>query len=149
MGRQQIDVRVRSAASPAAVHALLRDGAGWPTWSPIDSFELERPGPDEPEGVGAIRIFRTGRTTSRERVVERVPDRRFSYELLSGLPIRDYRADVDLTPDDGGTLIRWRSSFSATVPGTGWIYRRALGRFIRQTAEGLASHAAARAAHPA
>jgi hypothetical protein len=142
VARQQIDVRVHTTAGPAAVYGLLRDGAGWPTWSPIGSFELERPGSDEPEGVGAIRIFRTGRTTSRERVVERVPDRRFSYELLSGLPIRDYRADVDLTPDDGGTLIRWHSTFSAKVPGTGWIYRRALGRFIARTADGLATYAA-------
>ncbi|MEE6262417.1 SRPBCC family protein [Plantactinospora sonchi] len=142
MGRQQIDVRTRTAAGPATVYALLVDGAGWPSWSPLDTFTLESPGADEPEGVGAIRVFRTGRVTSRERVVERVPGRRFSYELLSGLPLRDYRADVDLTPDGTGTTIRWHSSFTARVPGTGWLYRRALDRFIRRCAEGLASRAA-------
>ncbi|MEQ4305156.1 SRPBCC family protein [Plantactinospora sp. B6F1] len=149
MARKEIDVRVHTTAGPAVVYALLVDGAGWPTWSPLGSFELERPGADEPEGVGAIRVFRTGRVTSRERVVERVPDRRFSYELLSGLPLRDYRADVDLTPERGGTSIRWHSTFSARVPGTGWLYRLALGRFIGKVAAGLATHAAATAGRSA
>ena len=51
MARQQIDVEVHTAADPAAVYALLIDGSTWPTWSPLDSFELERPAADEPEGV--------------------------------------------------------------------------------------------------
>lgn len=142
MARQRIDVRVHTTAGPETVYALLVDGSTWPDWSPLGSFELERPGTDEPEGVGAIRVFRTGRVTSRERVVAREPGRRFSYELLSGLPLRGYHADVDLSSDGAGTTIRWHSSFTATVPGTGWLYRRALGRFIRRCAEGLATRAA-------
>ena len=71
-----------------------------------------------------------------------MPGRRLSYVLLSGLPLRNYRADVDLTPMDGGTAIRWHSKFGAARPGTGWLYRWALGRFIRQTVHGLAEHAA-------
>jgi hypothetical protein len=143
MARQHIDVRVRTTADPDRVYELLVDGAGWPVWSPLGSFELERPGDDEPEGVGAIRVFRTGRVTSRERVVERVPGRRFSYELVSGLPLRGYRANIDLTPDGDGTIIRWHSSFTARIPGTGWFYRRVLDSFLRRCAEGLAAHAAA------
>src|SRR3954467_13935855 len=61
MGRQRIEHRATTTADPATVYALLRDGASWPDWSPIDSFELERPGADEPEGVGAVRLFRGGR----------------------------------------------------------------------------------------
>jgi hypothetical protein len=141
MGRQHVDVRVSTPAGPDAVYALLRDGATWPAWSPIGSFELERPAEGEPEGVGAIRAFRTGRITSRERVAELVPDRRFGYELVSGLAIRDYRADVDLDSTDGGTTIHWHSTFHAKLPGTGWLYRRTLGRFIQKCALGLATHA--------
>lgn len=138
----KIDVSARSAADPRTVHALLAAGSTWPQWSPIGSFTLERPAADAPEGVGAIRVFRTGRTTSREEIVELVPQRRLSYRLLSGLPLRDYRADVDLTPDGDGTVIHWRSRFLARVPGTGWLYRWALGKFIRRCADGLAAHAA-------
>ena len=141
MRRQYIDVRVETTARPAALYALLRDGSSWPVWSPIESFELERAGEGEKEGVGAVRVFRTGRITSREEIVELVPDRRLSYVLLSGLAIRAYRADVDLETGDGRTTIRWRSSFTSKVPGLGGVYRRALERFIRQCAEGLAAHA--------
>jgi len=137
-----IDKTATTSADPAVVYALLRDGATWPEWSGLGSFELERPGRDEPEGLGAIRVFRTGRVTNREEIVELVPNRRFSYVQLSGLAIRGYRADVDLEPGEDGTVIRWRSSFRPKVPGTGWLYRRALSRFIEHTVEGLAGRAA-------
>jgi hypothetical protein len=138
---QTIDVTARSAADAQTIYRLLADGHTWPTWSPIGTFT---PGPDahSPEAVGDIRLFRTGRTLSRERIAELVPGRRLSYELLAGLPLRGYRADIDLTPADGGTVIHWRSRFTAKVPGTGWLYRWALGRFIQRSADGLATHAA-------
>ncbi|TDE11509.1 SRPBCC family protein [Jiangella asiatica] len=145
MGMQRIDVSTTTTAPAAAVYALLRDGASWPDWSPIGSFELESPGGDGGESVGAVRVFRTGRITSRERIVELVPERRLSYVLLSGLAIKDYRADIDLTEGPGGTTVRWSSSFRAKVPGTGWLYRRTLSDFIRKCVDGVAAKAAASA----
>jgi hypothetical protein len=141
MARQRIEHRATTTADPATVYALLRDGAGWPAWSPIDSFELERPGADEPEGIGAVRIFRGGRVIGRDTIVELVPDRRFSYTHTSNLPVRDYRADVELEPTGEGTAIRWVSSFDPKVPGTGWLLRRGLDGFVSKLARGLADHA--------
>lgn len=143
MGRKlEIDERAWSAADPETVYGLLADGTTWPTWSGIDSFVLRETGAGTPEGLGALREFHTGRTTSVERVVATEPGARFSYTLEKGLPLADYRADVDLTPTDGGTSIRWHSTFRPGRPGTGWIYRLALARFIRATVRGLAAHAA-------
>jgi len=124
------------------VFGLLADGASWPRWSPIESFQLERPGDPPPEGPGAIRVFRRGRTTGRDQIVEAVPGRRLAYVSLSGLPVRDYRATVDLQPARDGTEIRWRASFLPRVPGTGRLLERGLGRFLDQCARGLADHAA-------
>ncbi len=124
------------------MYRLLRDGATWPVWSPIGSFELEREGAEGGESLGAIRIFHTGRSDSHEEIVGLEPARRFSYTLLSGLPLRSYRADVDIEPQDGGTAIHWHSSFRAKVPGTGGIYRRFLGGFIQRCVDGLATYAA-------
>ena len=59
-------------------------------------------------------------------------------ENVSGIPIRDYRAEVTLTPDGEGTAIRWQSQFRAKIPGTGRLARRRLEQFIEETAEGLA-----------
>ncbi|HEY3690231.1 MAG TPA: SRPBCC family protein [Pseudonocardiaceae bacterium] len=66
---------------------------------------------------------------------------RFSYLHLSGLPVRDYRADVDLEPNAEGTRIRWHVSFSPKVPGTGWLLRWGITRFVTQCARGLAAYA--------
>ncbi|ALG14141.1 SRPBCC family protein [Kibdelosporangium phytohabitans] len=142
MAKQEFEVTVHSAAPPGAVYQLLRDGSTWPVWSPLERFELEKPGSPEPESVGAIRNFHTGRYKVREQVAELVPDRRFSYTLLSGLALKDYRADVDLTPSGEGTDIRWHTSFRPKVPGMGWIYRRALHKLTTDVATGLASYAA-------
>jgi uncharacterized protein YndB with AHSA1/START domain len=139
--RRQIEVTTYSNAPPPAVFALLVDGSTWPRWSPIKAFELERPGNPPPEGVGAVRVFRRGRTTGRDQIVEVVPDRRFGYVSLSGLPVRDYRAHVNLEPAGDGTTIGWHSSFEPKIPGTGWILQRGLTRFIGECARGLADHA--------
>jgi hypothetical protein len=141
MARRHIDVTAHSRAAPSAVFALVVDGASWPRWSPIESFELERPGDPPPEGPGAIRVFRRGRTTGRDQVVEVVPDRRFGYLSLSGLPVRDYRAQIDLEPAGDGTTIGWHASFAPKVPGTGWMLQRGLARFLANCARGLAEHA--------
>jgi Polyketide cyclase / dehydrase and lipid transport len=141
MARQRIEHRATTTADPATVYALLRDGASWPAWSPIDSVELERPGAEEPEGIGAVRLLRSGRITGRDTITELVPDRRFAYAHASNLPIRDYRAEVDLEPTAEGTAIRWVSAFDPKVPGTGRLMRRALDGFVRALAHGLAEHA--------
>jgi hypothetical protein len=139
MGQKVIDVTAATGADPTSVYELLADGSTWPEWSPIGSFELVEPGAGTPEGLGAVRLFTTGRHKSRERVVACEPGQAFAYVLEAGLPLRDYKAVITLTPAAGGTSINWRSTFRPKVPGTGWIYRRALGSFIRKTVEGLAA----------
>lgn len=144
MALQVIDKTATTTGAPEEVYALLADGSTWPAWSPLGSFELLAPGDGTPEGLGAVRLFTTGRHHSRERVVERHPAVSFAYVLEAGLALRDYKAVVTLAPHgDGGTTINWRSTFRAKVPGTGGIYRRQLGAFIEQCVRGLAAAAGA------
>ena len=135
---QRISVHARASAPADTVYALLRDGASWPKWSPLGSFELVREGDGEPEGLGAIRLFKTNGVRSYEKIVALVPGRRFGYALERGLPLRDYVAYVDLSPRDGGTDIHWHSTFTPKIPGSGWFYRWFLGSFIKRVAAGLA-----------
>lgn len=43
-GNVHIDVQVHTRAKADDVYALLRDGASWPVWAPIGSFQLDGPG---------------------------------------------------------------------------------------------------------
>jgi hypothetical protein len=122
--------------------SALADGASWPDWSPFESFELERPGDPPPEGVGAIRVFRKEGTTGRDQIVELVPGRRLGYVSLSGPPVRDYRAEIDLEGTGEGTAIKWRASFHPRIVGTGWLLDWGLRSFLEECARGLAEHAA-------
>lgn len=146
MRERHVHVAATTSAPPQAVFGLLADGSTWPVWAPIDGLELERPGDPPPEGVGAIRVLHRGRTTGRDEILELVPARRFRYRSLSGLPVRDYVGEVELEPTaDGGTSIRWHSSFVPKVPGTGALLERGITRFLDGCARGLATHAASAA----
>jgi hypothetical protein len=144
--RLRVEAHAVSAAPPAGVFALLRDGATWPSWSLFTGFSLERSAPGaDPLGVGAIRVFSTSFSRACEEVVELIPERRLSYVLLSGLPMSNYRADVDLTPaPGGGTAIAWRAAFDAKIPGTGWFWRLFMARVLASVARQLAAAADAR-----
>ncbi|MHC3471061.1 SRPBCC family protein [Streptomyces sp. 7R007] len=135
-------VTSHSPASPDAVFSALVHAATWPSWSPIDSVEIEGGGdPQQRQQVGDTRVFRTGRSVSRERIVELEPDRRFGYDNTSG-PFRSYRGTVELaeTPQ-GGTVITWTGVFEPTLRFSGPLWRWYLTRFMQRMADGLADYA--------
>lgn len=141
-----IDVKATSDAPPKAVFALLLDVSTWPRWGDWETAELEQPGAPDPNGVGAIRSF-IGKARTREQVVAVDQDRHLAYILLSGIPIRGYRADVRLAPTSaGGTEISWRSSFRSKIPGLTGLIERRLQAFIADTAVRLARAAEVRTA---
>lgn len=139
---QEIDARGTSTAPPAKVWALLADSATWPDWTSIGSHSNERPATAE-DGTGEIRVFVTGRIKVREEIVERYPDQRLTYTLLSGLPLKDYRAEIDLTANpSGGTDIRWHTTFTGP-PIVRNLLRSGLAKRTQEFVDGLAAAAAA------
>jgi hypothetical protein len=88
------------------------------------------------DGVGALRRFGVGPAGSREEVVAWEPPHHLGYVVVSGLPVRHYRSDVELRADGGGTVVVWQGSFDEIVPGTGalirMILRRMVGGFARR-----------------
>ena len=142
MGRYVIDVRARSSAPREAVWQLLADGRSWSDWAPWQRSELEQEGSPPPDGVGAVKRLIRWPTVTRERVTAFEPERRLAYEMMSGLPLRGYQAEVTLTEAEGGTEIRWHSEFDgAKIPGTASLFRWMLHRFIADVAKRLAREA--------
>lgn len=145
MARRQIEVEAHSEAPRARLFGLLADPASWPAWSPLDRVEIEREGEPPPDGVGAIRVNTRWRVVGRDEVTELVEGERFGYRSLSGLPVRDYRAAVELgDAGAGGTRIVWRASFEPKLPGSGPILAIGLTRFLQSCADGLAGALRAR-----
>ncbi len=67
---------------------------------------------------------------------------RMTYALRSGLPVRDYRAEVALSDGDaGGTRIEWFAEFDGTLPGSGAAMKLMLGRAIPDIARRVAREA--------
>ena len=56
-------------------------------------------------------------TTSVEEILEFEEDRHLAYTVIRGIPVRNYRADVILTPSAGGTHIRWAADWDNTLLG--------------------------------
>jgi hypothetical protein len=139
MQQTEICIEAVSRANPSDVFRLLRDGSTWPQWSLFDDFQLEREGSADPLGIGAIRVFSTRVSKAREEVVEVIRNRRFSYVLRSGLPLNDYRADVDLIPMPcGGTTIRWQSTYYPRQRALSWFWRWFMTKILRDVGRQLA-----------
>jgi uncharacterized protein YndB with AHSA1/START domain len=140
MGFFTYEASARSGAPPDRVFDLLADATTWSQWLhplvTVANWEVE--GTPPPGGVGAIR--RVGRPPlfAREQIVASDPPHQLSYTILSGQPVRNYLADVSLTPDGPGTRITWRGTFEPVIPGTGpalaVMYHRLLAWFARRLA---------------
>ena len=130
-----------SAAPPEKVFAVLADGAGWSRWAGpmIVKSWWEREGVPAPGGVGAIRALGMKRVGSREEITAYEPPRHLAYTILSGLPVRDYLADVRLMAEGSGTRIEWSGTFTPKAPGTGPLLRlfllATIGSFTRRLAK--------------
>jgi hypothetical protein len=107
-----------------------------------------RRGEPEPDGVGAVRRFTRFGVGSQEEVVAWEPPHHLGYRILTGFPVRNYRADVNLTPDGGGTVISWASTFDDKIPGLGRLMVVVASRLVNGFASDVAVYADRHRAHP-
>ena len=140
-GRWSYEVRARSSAPVAEVWPLLGEAGRWKEWSFLDRSELARDGTPVPDGVGALRRFTRHGIGSTEEVVAYDPPHHLGYAILTGFPVRHYRADVMCEPDGTGTSITWSATFDEKIPGTGHLMVLVVGRLVRGFATAAARFA--------
>jgi hypothetical protein len=143
VGSHSYEVNAESSAPPKVVFAVLADGSRWHEWAGpmIRHSSLEREGTPAPDGVGAIKKLGSWPVFSREETVEYEPPRWYAYTILSGQPVRNYKAVVELTPRGDGTAIHWTASFDPKIAGTAALVRRFFKATISGVAKRLAKHA--------
>jgi uncharacterized protein YndB with AHSA1/START domain len=134
------------AASPEIVFDLLTDHRGYSKLTPLRKTELEREGQPAPNGVGAIRVLEAIGPALREEVIAYEAPSRFSYTLLSGLPVRDHVGTVELAPQGAGTKITYAVRTIPTIPLAGFAVVAGIKQGIKQLINGIAAEAERRQA---
>jgi uncharacterized protein YndB with AHSA1/START domain len=128
-----IEATATSSGPPAAVWDLLADGAAWARWGSWSRAWVEGGGQ---LGPGAVRVLVRRPYEVRERITAWVPGERLGYELVEGMPVRGYRSEVALEPTaEGGTTVRWRSSYEQAGPVVAVVLRLAVRDAARRLAK--------------
>jgi len=134
------------AAPPEIVFDVLTDHRRYPEITSLRKAELEREGEGTPNGLGAIRALTLAGPPMREEVIAYDSPHRFSYKLLSGLPVRDHVGTVELSPNDGGTKVVYAVRTTPTIPLAGSVFMAFMKKGIRDLIAGVAKESERRAA---
>ena len=127
--------------------AVVADLRGWKDWGPWERSDLEAEGSPDPNGTGAIRVMRSDqrrlgrKPLLREQVTVFEPPLRFGYTLLSGLPLKNYQATIELTGAGEGTEITYWIEFEGKFPGVAALTRSVLDPFVGDVVERIAREA--------
>jgi uncharacterized protein YndB with AHSA1/START domain len=135
------------AAPPEVVFDVLTDHRRYPEITRLRKAELEREGEPTPNGLGAIRVLTVAGPPMREEVIGYERPSRFSYKILSGLPVRDHVGTVETKPKDGGTEITYAVKTTPTIPLAGPVFMAFLKKAIRDLIGGVAKESERRAAN--
>jgi len=137
---------VREIAAPQeTIFEVLTDHRAYSSITRLRRSELEREGDPAPNGRGAIRLLGAVGPPLREEVLTYEEPKRFSYKLLSGLPVRDHVGTVELTPREDGTRMTYAVRTMPTVPLVGAAVVGAVKLGIKQLIDGVSAEAERRA----
>lgn len=138
--------RRQVAAPPETVFDVLTDHRRYNEITAVRKAVLEREGEPVPDGVGAIRALTVAGPPMREEVIAFERPERFSYKVLSGLPLRDHVGTVELKAVDGGTEMAYAIKTTPTIPLAGPVILMVLKKAIRDLISGVAKESERRAA---
>jgi uncharacterized protein YndB with AHSA1/START domain len=144
--RWTIDVYRHVDAPVETVWEIISNHRAYPLWTSMRTARLEQEGSPHPDGIGAIRFLGVGPIGAREQMLDFDPPHHLAYTILSGPPVRGYRADMVLSPtSDGGTDLRWTGGFDSAPPGAGRACRAVLERALRTMGDAIVAEGARRA----
>ena len=140
MDRVHVEAEETSRARVDAVWALVSDANSYAKWGPWieGGYDPAGKGPSVP---GSVQWFQFGRRTrSVEKILEVDAPSRIVYTVIRGIPVKNYRAEVTLTPNQtSGTTIRWSATWDKTFKGR--LVRRKLQTVYRQVVDNLVAAA--------
>ncbi len=133
-------------APPETVFDVLTDHCRYAELTALRKSVLEREGEPTPNGVGSIRVLTAVGPPMREETIVYERPSRFSYKVLSGLPVRDHVGTVLLEPAGDGTKVTYALRTTPTVPLAGAIVVAAVKRAVTQLLNAVSAEAERQAA---
>lgn len=125
--------------SPAELWPWVSEAASISEWASVEITPLT-PGTDgDPDQAGATRQVRMGAMVMEEMLLEVVEAERLVYSVYRGGALRWHEGTVALEPIASGSRLSWTVAYRPTIPGTGWIIRRALSRQFESDLDALAA----------
>jgi hypothetical protein len=135
----EVEHTAHTAAPRSDVWRKLADLESWHEWGPWTETSTH-------EGVRTMvseRKRMNGKPyVMKERPTTLQPEDRLEYDLLSGLPVRNYHATVTLTDAGGGTDIHWAARFDPPWPIFKGLWGGAMQKVLRDVSEALAASTA-------
>jgi uncharacterized protein YndB with AHSA1/START domain len=128
----------RIAAPLSTVWDVMTDHVRWARWGSASRVTIERAGVPAPNGLGAVRCFRSGPIKVFEEVTMWEPPVRMGYRLNTTTLVKEYSSIMALRDDNGATVLDWSSHLQPRFVGTGWLLRRVFGRSVAGFARGIA-----------
>lgn len=132
-------------APPEVVFDVLTDHRRYAEMTRLRKSVLEREGEPAPNGVGSIRVLTAVGPPMREETIAYERPSRFSYTVLSGLPVRDHVGTVLLEPAGDGTKVTYALRTTPTVPVAGGVVVAMVKQGITQLLNGVSAEAERRA----
>jgi carbon monoxide dehydrogenase subunit G len=134
------------SAAPEVVFDVLTDHRRYAEMTPLRKSVLEREGDPAPNGVGSIRkLSAVGPALREETIVYERPSR-FSYKVLSGLPVRNHVGTVSLEANGDGTRVTYAVRTNPTLPVVGGAVVAVIKQAVKQLLDGVSAEAEQRAA---
>jgi hypothetical protein len=101
-------------------------------WGPGVKVDLVRNGEGERNGVGAVRKIRTPLPVFAivEEVVDFDPPYRLAYRAVSGVPLKNYLGEIELTTVATGTRIDYSISADSRIPKLADVAVKAISRAL-------------------
>ena len=145
MSKLHVEAEQTTQAAPEIVWALVSDATTYPQWGPWRKADYRSLGGLSPHGKGAVYRLQSSRRyglrypVSVERILDAEEGRRLAYTVVKGIPVRNYRAEITLTPAADGTRIRWAATWDRTLAGR--LVHRSLRGLYPQIVASLAAAA--------
>jgi uncharacterized protein YndB with AHSA1/START domain len=112
-------------ASPEEVFDVLADHASYDRFRGIQRSELLKSGDPPPNGLGALRRIKAWPATFEEEITAFERPARLDYLIIRiKLPFEHHGGSIRLSPEDGGTHVDWRSSYTIPIPLIGQLQER-------------------------